>query len=94
MGSEMCIRDSFGLNLAEIAELKGGDASENAETLIAILSGKERGPKRDIVLLNAAAAIACAGLADDMGQGFKLAAEMIDSGAAIQRLRRLQELVS
>ncbi len=82
----------FDLNLADIAELKGGDASENAETLIAILSGKETGPKRDIVRLNAAAAIACAGLADNMGQGLEIAAEMIDTGAAIQRLRRLQEL--
>ncbi|MDA7629565.1 anthranilate phosphoribosyltransferase [Akkermansiaceae bacterium] len=83
----------FGLELTDVASLKGGDASENAETLIAILSGKETGPKRDIVLLNASAAIACAGLADDMGRGLKIAAEMIDTGAAIQRLRRLQELV-
>ncbi|MDB4354171.1 anthranilate phosphoribosyltransferase [Akkermansiaceae bacterium] len=83
----------FGLELASVGELRGGDATENAETLVAILSGKETGPKRDIVLLNAAAAIACAGLADNIGDGLKLASEMIDSGAAIQRMRRLQELV-
>jgi len=84
----------FGLSLVDIETLKGGDAKQNAETLIAILSGKERGPKREIVLLNAAAAIACAGLADNMGHGLEIAAKMIDDGAAIQRLRRLQDLTS
>ncbi len=81
----------FGLKHAEVAELQGGDAKTNAAILEAILSGKETGPKRDMVLLNAAAALACAGLADHMGDGIEIAQEMISSGAALDRLRKLQK---
>lgn len=81
----------FGLTHAEVGDLQGGDASANAEILKAILSGKEQGPKRDMVLMNSGAALACAGLADDMGEGIKLAAELIDSGAAMEKLHLLRE---
>lgn len=70
---------------------QGGDAKTNAAILEAILSGQETGPKRDIVLLNAAAALACAGLADHMDDALGIAREAITSGAAIGRLRLLQE---
>jgi anthranilate phosphoribosyltransferase len=79
----------FGLKHAEIEDLQGGDAKANAEILQAILAGRETGPKRDMVLMNAGAALACAGLADNMGDGIEISREMISSGAALEKLRRL-----
>lgn len=81
----------FGLHCAEVTELRGGDAQTNAAILEAILAGRETGPKRDMVLLNAGAALACAGLAADMGQGIEISREMITSGAALERLRLLRQ---
>ncbi len=86
--------EDFGMSVCDVKELEGGDASENAIILTDILSGKETGPKREIVLLNAGAGLACAGLADTMGQGVQLAAELIDSGQALERLRRMQKVTS
>jgi anthranilate phosphoribosyltransferase len=82
----------FGLRHAEVEELQGGDAKQNAEILEAILSGREAGPKRDMVLLNAGAALACCGLADTLNAGLDLAREAIDGGGALDRLRRLQKV--
>ena len=81
----------FGLKHAEVSELQGGDAKVNAAILEAILSGKETGPKRDMVTMNAGAAIACAGLADNMGLGIEIALEMIAGGQALEKLRLLQK---
>lgn len=81
----------FGLSHAEVEDLRGGGAAENAAILKGILSGSLRGPKRDMVLMNAGAALACCGLADDMGEGITLAGALIDSGAALERLERLKE---
>lgn len=81
----------FGLKHAEVSDLQGGDAKVNAMILEAILSGKETGPKRDMVTMNAGAALACAGLADNMGDGIEIALEMIASGAALEKLRLLQK---
>jgi len=81
----------FGFKHAEVEELQGGDAQANAVILEAILAGRETGPKRDMVLMNAGAAIACAGLADDMGDGIGISREMISSGAALERLRLLKK---
>ncbi|MFN4943614.1 MAG: anthranilate phosphoribosyltransferase [Akkermansiaceae bacterium] len=83
--------EDFGFRKALIEDLKGGDAKHNAIILENILSGKETGPKLDIVLLNAAAAIACAGLADHLGDAIDVARESIQSGAAYERLILLQE---
>jgi anthranilate phosphoribosyltransferase len=71
--------------------LQGGDARANARILEAILAGTETGPKRDMVLMNAGAALACAGLADHMDDGIEISREMISSGAALERLRMLQK---
>jgi len=68
--------------------LRGGSAAENAATLSAVLGG-EPGGRRDAVLLNAAAALVAAGLAGDLGEGFGLGAEAIDSGTAAARLEAL-----
>lgn len=74
---------------ADIAELHGGDASENAEILRGILAGKIHGGKRDIVLLNAGAAIFCSGFVRTVEEGIKKATESIDSGAALDKLDKL-----
>lgn len=78
------------LEPAKLSQLQGGDAQTNAAILTAILSGKEHGPKRDIVTLNAAAAITCAGLSEDLKTGLLIANEMIDNGSALKRLHSLQ----
>jgi anthranilate phosphoribosyltransferase len=81
----------FGLEAVGVEALRGGDARTNAAILEAILTGAETGPKRDMVLLNAGAAIACAGLAEDLGAGIRTAREVLDDGAALARLRLLQK---
>lgn len=81
----------FGFKHAEVESLRGGDAQTNAAILEAILAGKDTGPKRDMVLMNAGAALACAGLADHMGDGIEISREMIASGAALERLRLLRK---
>ncbi len=81
----------FGMHRASTEELRGGGPKENAAILEAILSGKETGGRRDMVLMNSGAALACAGLADSMGDGIELSREVIASGAALDRLRRLQK---
>jgi anthranilate phosphoribosyltransferase len=82
----------FGMKHAEVEELQGGDADVNSAILEAILTGKDTGPKRDMVVLNAGAAIACCGLADDIGDGIEIARRLIDDGSALDRLRLLQDV--
>ena len=82
----------FGMSHAEVGDLEGGDAKVNAAILEGILAGKETGPKRDMVLLNAGAAIACCGLSDDIGDGIELSRKLIDDGSALERLRLLQSV--
>lgn len=72
-----------------MAELQGGTAAENAEITRAILSGKEQGAKREIVLLNAGAALYIGGKADSIADGIILAKEAIDSGKAAEVLGNL-----
>jgi len=81
--------DDFGIKSPKMAELAGSNAEYNAGLIKEILSGKNKTPARDMVLLNTAAAIIVAGLADDFHQAFKKAAESIDSGAAMQCLEKL-----
>jgi anthranilate phosphoribosyltransferase len=78
----------LGLPRAKPADLVGGDAGENAAIFRAVLSG-EPGPRRDVVLLNAAAGLVAGGLADDLPHGLTLAAQSIDSGAAQSKLEAL-----
>jgi len=72
----------------KLSELAGGDPAYCAQLLREILSGQHRGPRRDIVLLNAAAALVVAAVASDFGSGWRRAAELIDSGAALQKLEQ------
>ena len=77
-----------GLPLATMDDLRGGDAEHNAAALTALLAG-ERGPYRDIVLLNAAAALVVADRAADLREGAELAAAVIDDGRAAAALETL-----
>jgi anthranilate phosphoribosyltransferase len=81
---------TLGIPHAPGEALRGGDARENAAIVRAVLDG-EPGPRRDVVLLNAAAALWVAGAARDLGGGLALARESVDSGAARERLARLVE---
>lgn len=78
--------EDFGLTRCAEEDLEGGTPEENAATTRAILSGGERGPKLDTVLLNAGAALYIGGKAETLADGVKLAGELIDSGAALQKL--------
>jgi anthranilate phosphoribosyltransferase len=84
--------EDFGFNRCEKEELVGGNAEENALITLAILSGTEKGPKRDVVLLNSAMALYTAGKGETVGACVDLAREIIDSGAALRKLRQFIEL--
>lgn len=83
----------FGLPEAELAELLGGDSETNAGIIRAILDG-EAGPKRDLVIANAAAALFVARKAIDLKSAVAMAAEAIDSGAARRKLEKLIEFTA
>src|SRR5437588_4131409 len=83
--------EDFGLTRASIADLRGGDREQNAEIIRAILRG-EPGAKRDIVLMNAAAALVVGAKARDLKEGVELAARSVDAGAAREKLERLVRL--
>ncbi len=80
---------TLGIPKAEPESLLGGTPEENAEITMNILKG-EKGPKRDIVLLNAAAAIVAGGKADSLEKGLELANTSIDSGNALEKLECLK----
>jgi anthranilate phosphoribosyltransferase len=80
--------DAFGLPQATPADIRGGSARENAQIIRDILKG-EKGPRRDVVLVNAAAAFVAAGLDFDFQAGIQRAAHSIDSGQAAQKLEGL-----
>ncbi len=82
---------ALGLPRAARADLLGGTPPENAQITREILAGRERGPKRDVVLLNAAAALLAGGKAPDWVEGLERAATSIDSGAALRALDGLIE---
>ncbi|HPH03130.1 MAG TPA: anthranilate phosphoribosyltransferase [Spirochaetota bacterium] len=77
----------YGLPLCQAEAIRGGDAAANAGIINRVLEG-ERGPARDIVLLNAAAAILVADLASDYGEALVIASRSIDSGSALAALER------
>ncbi|MBN2271907.1 MAG: anthranilate phosphoribosyltransferase, partial [Sedimentisphaerales bacterium] len=81
----------LGFAAPSIDELKTGDAIKNAAIIRDILTGKERGPRRDIVILNAAAAIIVACMADDFPSAVELARDAIANGAAADCLDKLIE---
>ena len=85
--------EEFGLRRAPLSAIAGGDATENAAIIRRVLEG-ERSPCRDVVLLNAAAALVAAGQADTLQAAVPVAAYAIDSGHARQRLQLLVEFTN
>lgn len=84
--------DDWGITTGVLDDLRGGNAAENARKILAILEGRERGAPRDLVLVNAAAAIKVAGLATDWQQAMARAAESVDSGAALASLEAMRKI--
>jgi anthranilate phosphoribosyltransferase len=80
-----------GLPLRDLKDIKGGTLKDNAEIILKVLKG-EKGPHREIVLINAGAAIMVADKADSLKDGIKIAAEALDSGHALNTLKQLREL--
>lgn len=85
--------EDFGLTRCVLADLQGGDAERNAVIVRAVLAG-ERGPKRDVVLLNAAYALVASGVVVDIPAGLVAAADAIDSGRAQAKLDGLVRLTN
>ena len=81
--------ENFPLQQSSLADLAGGDRETNAGIVRRLLGGEERGPKRDAVLLNAAAALFVAGKARSLTEGWELAAHLVDSGEAAKKLKTL-----
>jgi anthranilate phosphoribosyltransferase len=82
--------EDFGFSNADAKELAGGTPEENAKTLLGILRGEDDGPRRDIVLLNAAAGIFVGGKAETLAEGLEVAKDAIDSGAAYKKLEEFR----
>jgi len=82
--------EDFGMTSARIETILGGDALENARIIESVFGG-EPGPRRDVVLLNSAPAIVAGGAAKTWKEGLQLAAEAIDSGTALKKLKELRE---
>ncbi len=85
--------EDFGLGRATLGEIQGGDARQNSEIILGVLRG-EGGARRDIVLLNAAAAFVASDRASDLRGGVGIAAESIDSGKALAKLQQLIEFTN
>ncbi len=82
----------FGFAMYPFEAIKGGDAKENAKITRGILEGSVKGAKRDIIILNAAAALKVAKVAKDMKEGIKMANDAIDSKRALKKLEEIIEV--
>ncbi|VVB57383.1 Anthranilate phosphoribosyltransferase [uncultured archaeon] len=82
--------EKFGIKKASLDELKADEAAASSRIILEVLSGKS-GPARDIVLLNAGAAIYAAGKADSLEKGMEMATQSIDSGAAMKKLEQMRK---
>ncbi|OXT06354.1 anthranilate phosphoribosyltransferase [Thermoanaerobacterium thermosaccharolyticum] len=78
----------YGINLSKDADINGGDSKENAKIILDILEG-QKGPKRDVVVLNSAAALYVGKAVDNIKEGVMLAEHLIDSGAALGKLNEI-----
>jgi anthranilate phosphoribosyltransferase len=85
--------EDFGLPRADLNDIRGGDAEENAGIVLSVLQG-EKGARRDMVLLNAAAALVAAGRAADFSDGITQAAESIDTGRALEKLEGMKRITN
>ena len=80
---------NFPVQPAELADLAGGDRQANAEIVRRLLRGEDRGPKRDAVLLNCAAALFVAEKAASLTEGWEIGEELLDSGKALAKMEEL-----
>jgi anthranilate phosphoribosyltransferase len=85
--------EQFGLTRAPMSEISGGDAPANAQIIREVLAG-QKSARRDVILLNASAALVAAGRADSIGQAMPMAVQSIDSGAAREKLEKLIEFTN
>lgn len=83
--------EKLGLKKATLEDIQGGEAKENSEIILNVFNG-EKGAKRDIVVLNAGAALYVAKLADSLEEGIEKAAELIDSGTAYEKYKELSNI--
>jgi len=84
----------FGFKKCRLSDLKGGDARTNSEILLSIIKGKEKGPMRDVVLLNTAFLLDAAGLTKDIKEGIELARKVIEEGTCWRRFNDVLEAVN
>jgi anthranilate phosphoribosyltransferase len=85
--------EEFGMNRGTLDEISGGDVAANAYIIRDILAGK-KSPRKDVVLLNAAAALLAAGKVDHLADALPLASKSIDSGAALEKLQALVQFTN
>jgi anthranilate phosphoribosyltransferase len=85
--------DEFGLQTVAVIELAGGDKEKNAAITLSVLEGG-KGPTRDIVLMNTAAALVTAGRTSEFSAGVDIAAEAIDTGKALKKLHEIKRVTS
>ena len=83
--------EDFGMEFADKSEIEGGDAVENSKITLGILDGSIKGAKRNIVLLNSGCALYISGKANTIKDGIEMAKDSIDSGKALEKLRRFVE---
>lgn len=81
----------YGIKIAPFDSIKGGEAKENAQIIYDIFEGKEQGPKKDIVLVNAGVALMVDNKARDIQEGIEMAKEAIDSQKALEKLKSIIE---
>ncbi|MDE7303331.1 MAG: bifunctional anthranilate synthase component II/anthranilate phosphoribosyltransferase [Oscillospiraceae bacterium] len=86
--------EDYGIKIAPKSEIVGGSPADNAKITLDILTGKEKGAKRDIVLLNAGCAIYCTGAAASIEDGIKMARKSIDSGMAYAKFEKMREFTN
>lgn len=86
--------EDYGIKIAPKSEIVGGSPADNAKITLDILTGKEKGAKRDIVLLNAGCAIYCTGAAASIEDGIKMARNSIDSGMAYTKFEKMKEFTN
>ncbi len=86
--------EDFGLKKVRLEDIKGGNVSQNADMLLSVLKATATSAHRDIVLANASAGLVCAEHSKNFKEGVKLAAESVDSGAALDKLSKLIEITN
>ena len=87
---ETLVPEDLGLKTVELHELQGGDPKENAKITEAILKGEEKGPKADLVAINAAAGLLVADKASSLQEGVGMAQGILESGKAYKKLEVLR----